>query len=194
MIYTTRAPYIETVAFEKNHPIGYKYKGLVVSDVDGTLTDGRVLYNDDGSRGRLFSVIDGHGVKMLKDNGFAVMFVSGEDDKNIQYRAEKLGVFYEPARGRGKDDIVAEFLLFNNIYPKLFAIGDDVNDLSMLRMAHQAATPKGSILSERDELSYDILVLTKRGGNGAFREFAEMILLMNGVEPYKEYENGIGEI
>jgi 3-deoxy-D-manno-octulosonate 8-phosphate phosphatase KdsC-like HAD superfamily phosphatase len=72
------------------------------------------------------------------------------------------------------------------MHKEIYVIGDDINDLGLMLMDKTvlAATPKDSILSQMD---FDIAVLTKRGGDGAFREFAEMVLLSNGISPYTEF-------
>lgn len=157
---------------------------LVITDVDGVLTDGKVLYNDDGSRGRMFSVIDGHGFEMLKKHGFDVVLMSGENDDNIARRAEKLDCVFLHSDGFDKKQVLDTFILFN--YPtntETYVIGDDVGDIEIMRGATMAMTPKGSKLSEI--LGNEIQELGKKGGDGVFREFAETILLSNGIDPYE---------
>lgn len=157
---------------------------LVVTDVDGVLTDGKVVYNDDGSRGRFFSVIDGHGFEMLKRNGFDVVIMSGENDRHIEERAHKLDCIFIHSDGFDKKSILDTFILFNyNPTPEIYVIGDDIGDLSMMRSATMAMTPKDSKLAEI--LGNEVQQLTKRGGEGVFREFAETILLSNKIDPYE---------
>lgn len=168
-------------------PFAYKKrrvnKKIVFSDVDGTLTDGTVIYNDNGTRARKFSVIDGHGFQMLRDNGFDVVMISGEDDDNIRERAKKLDCFFLPCNGDRKEIVAQTFILFNyDNDPEIYAIGDDVNDLGLMDRATMCATPFGSKLSETRS---DIPVLSKKGGEGAFREFAELVLLSNKIHPYE---------
>lgn len=151
---------------------------LVVTDVDGTLTDGSVIYGDKGKRFRQFSVIDGYGFELLTKNGFDVLIISGEDDDCIKYRAQKLGVDY--ALGiKNKATWTKEWY---GHYKELYVIGDDVNDLELMKLENVvlAATPKDSILSKMD---LPIIDLDKKGGEGAFREFAEIVLSSNQILP-----------
>jgi 3-deoxy-D-manno-octulosonate 8-phosphate phosphatase (KDO 8-P phosphatase) len=157
-------------------------KSIVVTDIDGTLTDGEVVYHDDGSRSRSFNVVDGHGVQMLQENGFTVFFMSGENDWHIKHRADKLGVTFLCAAG-DKLQALLSYLFIDDLQGiEYYALGDDVNDYRLLKNAVLSATPRGSVLSTMDE---NLIVLTKQGGKGAFREFAEMVLESNGIELYK---------
>lgn len=164
----------------KNYAIGRNPLKLVVTDVDGTLTNGQVIYDRNGNRSRSFSVIDGYGFEMLKRNGFDVLMISGENDFCIEERARKisnvcaLGV-------KNKREYVDKWY---PQYKEIYVLGDDVNDLDLMDSERVvlAATPKGSVI---ERLQKDFIhVLGSKGGEGAFREFAEMILLSNRIEPY----------
>ena len=65
---------------------------LVITDVDGSLTDGGVYYFEDGSRARKFSTLDGAGFALLKDAGISVVMLSSSDSSEIVHRANWLGV------------------------------------------------------------------------------------------------------
>ena len=164
----------------ENYVTGTGSLKLVVTDVDGTLTNGQVVYDGNGNRSRSFSVIDGYGFEMLKRNGFDVLMISGENDFCIEERARKisnvcaLGV-------KNKREYVDKWY---PQYREIYVLGDDVNDLDLMDSERVvlAATPKGSVI-ERLEKDF-IHVLGSKGGEGAFREFAEMILLSNRIEPY----------
>lgn len=161
---------------------------LVITDVDGVLTDGKVVYCDNGSRSRSFSVVDGYGFEMLKKYGFAVLIVSGENDLNIRLRANKLNVPFIHAGKKSKSDAVLDYFDGDaSLIDEIYVIGDDVNDVPLMG-ADIFATPKGSKLS--DIFGDRVLTLQKCGGDGAFREFAELVLLSNGIDPYKEYYDG----
>lgn len=164
-------------------------KGLVVTDVDGCLTDGRARYNERGSISREFSVIDGHGFQMLKEEGFVVIMMSGENDPCIEHRAKKLGVqFISAEKGETKLTRLNKFLAAKGIKkPKdIYVLGDDINDLALRSFSEDTffATPRGSMLSRPGLNKRVDLILTKRGGDGAFREFAEEILAIHGIAPY----------
>ena len=156
---------------------------LVVVDVDGTLTDGNVIYGSNGDRYRQFSVIDGYGFEMLMKSGFDVLILSGENDDCIKHRARKLKADYALA----VKDKVSYVKKWYGRYKELYVIGDDVNDLGLMRMEETvlSATPKDSIISRMN--LEDVTELTKKGGDGAFREFAEMVLSSNGTSLYTEF-------
>lgn len=164
----------------KNYAIGRNPLKLVVTDVDGTLTNGQVIYDRNGNRSRWFSVIDGYGFEMLKRNGFDVLMISGENDYCIEKRAEKVNS--DCALGvKNKREYVDKWY---PQYKEIYVLGDDVNDLDLMDSERVvlAATPKGSVI---ERLQKDFIhVLGSKGGEGAFREFAEMILLSNRIEPY----------
>ena len=164
----------------KNYVTGMGSLKLVVTDVDGTLTNGQVIYDGNGNRSRSFSVVDSYGFEMLKRNGFGVLMISGENDFCIEERARKisnvcaLGV-------KNKREYVDKWY---PQYREIYVLGDDVNDLDLMDSERVviAATPKGSVI---ERLQKDFIhVLGSKGGEGAFREFAEMILLSNRIEPY----------
>ncbi len=169
---------------------GIRTKGLVVSDVDGTLTDGAVFYSDNGSRTRKFSVIDGHGVQLLKENGFDVLLISGEDDKNIRLRARKLRVdFLHCPSGTTKQKVLTSYVNRNYLMvPEVYVIGDDQNDLSIIDMSAFSATPQNSIIHKKFQDRVH-LILESEGGCGAFREYAEAVLEANSINPYGRQTN-----
>jgi 3-deoxy-D-manno-octulosonate 8-phosphate phosphatase (KDO 8-P phosphatase) len=153
---------------------------LVVLDVDGVLTDGRLYYGADGEALKVFDVRDGHGVKMLGAHGIEVAILSARKSAIVAVRAEELGI------GRvlqGRSDKAAGWrqLLDETTVEAADAayVGDDLPDLPVLRQAGFAAT----VDDARDEVKAAAhWVAPQPGGRGAVRACAEFILRAQGVD------------
>ena len=147
---------------------------LVLTDVDGVLTDGGVYYGADGEVLKRFNIRDGMGVVRLRDAGIETGIVTGEISPSVSRRAEKLTigrVILGCSDKRGAlDEILAE-----GIYTagEIAYIGDDVNDLEIMGEVGLTATPSDGLPQVREIADY---ICTLPGGHGAFREFAEFIL------------------
>jgi 3-deoxy-D-manno-octulosonate 8-phosphate phosphatase (KDO 8-P phosphatase) len=155
---------------------------LVISDVDGVLTDAGVYYSDQGEQLRRFSVRDGMGVARLREVGIETAFLTRELSGCIARRAEKLSLKHLWLGVHDKhahlDVIIRETGL---ALDQLGYIGDDVNDLEILGViaAH------GLTAAPVDAMEAVAQVVHHRcrtpGGHGAFRDFAEWIISQKGV-------------
>jgi 3-deoxy-D-manno-octulosonate 8-phosphate phosphatase (KDO 8-P phosphatase) len=149
---------------------------LVLTDVDGVLTDAGVYYSERGEELRRFSLRDGMGVELLRTSGVETAFLSREDSGIVRARAKKLAVRTHLGV-RDKLAYLAEILAETRLErSELAFIGDDVNDLPLLRaIAEQGLTgaPADAIEDVRDAVHF---VSAARGGYGAFRAFADAIL------------------
>jgi 3-deoxy-D-manno-octulosonate 8-phosphate phosphatase (KDO 8-P phosphatase) len=149
---------------------------LVLTDVDGVLTDAGVYYSERGEELRRFSLRDGMGVELLRARGIETAFLSREDSGIVRARAKKLAV--TPYLGvRDKLAQLPEILAANGLErAELAFIGDDVNDLPLLReIAERGLT--GAPADAIDEVRSAVhAVSSSRGGHGAFRDFADAIL------------------
>jgi len=162
----------------------------VITDVDGCLTDGGVWYDGNGGISRKFSVIDGHGVELLRKMGFEVVLISGEDDECIKERARKLDVIFHGGV-KNKKKLLKELLKLTLPFERenlFWYLGDDIADVCAVELGLNFYTPKGSVLDTRFKGKYN--TLESRGGEGAFREFAELVLLSNKINPYGKQYNG----
>lgn len=153
-------------------------KALIL-DVDGVLTDGGIIYDDNGFETKRFDVKDGLGIKLAQKSGIEVIVISGRSSKVTDIRCSELGIkrcftgvknkveCYESVKAElGIDDSETAF------------IGDDINDLKLLKKVGFSATLSDSFDYIKSEVDY----VTKRpGGRGAVREFIEQILTKNGV-------------
>jgi len=144
---------------------------LLVLDCDGVLTDGTIP--------RRFSVYDGAGIKGFIDSGKKVIILSGAPwDRNLQERAEKLGIWHVFSGVKDKGLFLEFFLEANNINPeKVLYMGDDLNDLPAFRKAGISVAPKNAVKIIRNEADF---VTKKEGGNGAVRELCDLLLKTDG--------------
>jgi 3-deoxy-D-manno-octulosonate 8-phosphate phosphatase (KDO 8-P phosphatase) len=149
---------------------------LLLTDVDGVLTDAGVYYSERGEELRRFSLRDGMGVELLRASGIETAFLSREDSGIVRARAKKLAV----RTYLGVMDKLAhlpEILAQSGLERGEVAfIGDDVNDLPLLReIAEQglAGAPADAIDAVRRAVHY---VSGLPGGHGAFRDFADALL------------------
>ncbi len=152
---------------------------LVILDVDGVLTDGRLYYGADGEALKVFNTLDGHGMKMLAESGVALAIISGRASKALQQRAKDLDVSHV-MMGVGDKAVAYRALLKKCKLAQgaVASIGDDVPDLPiLLHCGFSAAVPAAP-----DEVKSRVdLVTTHAGGQGAVREFCEIIMRAQGT-------------
>ncbi|HEY7217856.1 MAG TPA: HAD hydrolase family protein [Candidatus Binatia bacterium] len=154
---------------------------LLLLDVDGVLTDGRIIIDERGIETKQFDVRDGQGIALLLQSGIEVGFITSRVSASVRYRARELGVklvrqgvknklqaYDEIKRRRGLKDIHIAY------------IGDDIVDLPILRRAGLSLCVPDSA----PELMPNVdLVTAARGGMGAVRETAELLLHAQGKWP-----------
>lgn len=159
----------------------FKSIKLLVTDVDGVLTDGGIYTNENGVYMKKFNVKDGTAVKILKDINVETMILSSEADpinaKILQRRAKKIGVKRCHYAVDDKLNFLKKMIPNLNLQSKNVAyIGDDINDLEAMSIAGLKACPKDAV----DEIkNIADIVLNKNGGDGCFRELAEKINFYN---------------
>jgi 3-deoxy-D-manno-octulosonate 8-phosphate phosphatase (KDO 8-P phosphatase) len=151
---------------------------LVLTDSDGVLTDTGVYYSADGEIMKRFSIRDGMGVERLRNElGIETGIITGEQSGSVAKRAEKLNIRYLYLGVKDKKSILSEILSELQINTENIAfIGDDVNDLGILSEVGFTATPSDGTEFVKNIVHY---VCKNKGGNGAFREFAELIISLN---------------
>jgi 3-deoxy-D-manno-octulosonate 8-phosphate phosphatase (KDO 8-P phosphatase) len=163
-----------------------KFAGLelLVMDVDGVLTDGQVAVFDDGSEGKSFNVLDGHGIRMWRRAGGKCAFLSGRFSKATQERAEQLEIDYcfqlRPSEVQGFEKLpVLKKLLKDACIPAERAayIGDDLMDLPAMRYVGFGVAVANAVDEVKEQADY---VTERRGGEGAVREVIEYILKSSG--------------
>lgn len=152
---------------------------LVITDIDGVWTDGGMYYTADGDVMKRFSVKDGWGVIFLRELGIPVAIMTGENSPVVQKRAEKLKIdrcYLHVGNKLAKAKEVCEELGIT--LADVAFIGDDLNDIHLLRAVGFSASPSNTPDYVKREVDY---VTQAHGGFGAFREFVEKILADNGI-------------
>jgi len=147
---------------------------LVVLDVDGVLTDGRLWYGPDGERLKVFDVRDGHGIRNLIAAGIGVAVISGRRSGAVSARMRELGVSDVAQGVTDKARALAELLKRNAIDAKRVAcLVDDTPDLGLMAAV---GLPAAVADAHPDVLSAAGHVTRADGGNGAVREFCDWLI------------------
>jgi 3-deoxy-D-manno-octulosonate 8-phosphate phosphatase (KDO 8-P phosphatase) len=153
---------------------------LVVTDVDGVLTDATVYYSAAGEELLRFSRRDGMGMELLRNADVPTVILSREDSDIVRARAKKLGLTHVFLGVRDKGAFLADVEKSLGVPRNAMAyIGDDVNDVDVLRQVALAGAPADAHDSARGLAHY---VTRASGGSGAFREFADWILRLRAGE------------
>jgi 3-deoxy-D-manno-octulosonate 8-phosphate phosphatase (KDO 8-P phosphatase) len=151
-----------------------KYIKLVILDVDGVMTDGRIVIDDNGVESRNFDIKDGMGVVVLMMSGIEVAIITSKKSGAVRRRAEELKIkrFYEGSKK--KTEPYEEMLREMNITDGEVAyVGDDLVDLSMMKRVGLPIAVGDAVDDVKQHAAY---VTKARGGYGAVREVAELIL------------------
>lgn len=153
--------------------------GIVITDIDGVMTDGGMYYTADGDVMKRFCVKDGWGVAYLRRLGIPVAIMTGENTPIVERRAKKLGIGRCYLGVKDKLALAGELCAELGISMADVAfIGDDINDVPLLRKAGWSGCPSNTPEYVGRFVKYRGKV---HGGNGAFREFVESILDEAGV-------------
>lgn len=151
---------------------------LLLLDVDGVLTDGRLYYGNSGEELKAFDIQDGLGIKLLQSAGIKVGIITGRSSDLVKRRAKELSI--DPVIQGREDKLTAlnELLKDMNFNIEEIAfVGDDLPDLAVVRRVGLGITPANG----NHILASQALWQTKKsGGNGAVREVAELILIAQG--------------
>jgi 3-deoxy-D-manno-octulosonate 8-phosphate phosphatase (KDO 8-P phosphatase) len=152
---------------------------LVVLDVDGVLTDGRLWYGSDGETVKAFHVRDGHGIKMLIAAGVGVAVISGRRSAAVTARMRELGVSDVAQGVSDKARALAELLKRNAVDARRVAcLVDDTPDLGLMAAV---GLPAAVADAHADVLAAAGHVTRAEGGRGAVREFCDWLLAERGA-------------
>jgi 3-deoxy-D-manno-octulosonate 8-phosphate phosphatase (KDO 8-P phosphatase) len=152
---------------------------LLVLDVDGVLTDGRLYYGGDDVELKAFHIQDGHGIKMLRATGVEVAIITGRTSRAVELRAENLGVPYLYQGVADKLVVFDQLLAHVRLAPAAAAaMGDDLPDLPVLRRCGFAACVPEAPAVVRSHAHY---VTDRPGGAGAVREVCELLMAAQGT-------------
>lgn len=146
----------------------------IILDVDGVLTDGRIIFDDAGRELKFFHVRDGHGLKMLMRAGIEVIFLTGRTSLVVEHRAKDLGVESVYQGAKNKIAVLREVLEEKGLKPEQTAcMGDDITDVPLFRAAGFSAAVADACEEARKAADF---VTRTEGGKGAVREVCELIL------------------
>ncbi|MGK2913154.1 MAG: KdsC family phosphatase [Porticoccaceae bacterium] len=151
---------------------------LLLLDVDGVLTDGRLYYGENGDELKAFHIQDGLGIKLLQKNGIEVGIITGRDSKLVSRRAQELGI--ELLVQGSEDKLKAlEEVLAKKARPmtEIAFMGDDLPDLPLIRRVGLGMAPADANPAVAEHALWRA---TRSGGQGAVREGADFILRAQG--------------
>ncbi|MHB9097662.1 MAG: KdsC family phosphatase [Syntrophales bacterium] len=151
---------------------------LLILDVDGVMTDGRIIIDDAGLESKHFDVKDGHGLKILMRYNIDVVLLTGRKSQVVDHRAADLGITEIHQGIRNKLEAFAGILERRKLAPEESAyVGDDVVDIPLLKRVGFAVAPADALPEVRHAADY---VTDHAGGRGAVREVCEVILKAQG--------------
>lgn len=151
---------------------------LLLLDVDGVLTDGGIIMDSRGGEAKRFHVQDGHGIRLLQGSGIQVGIISARRSRVVERRARELGVALVRQGVGDKLKVYEEIKSRTGLQDEAIGyIGDDMVDLLVLCRVGLPVAVRDGWEGLRERVAY---VTRKRGGNGAVREVAEMLLKAQG--------------
>jgi 3-deoxy-D-manno-octulosonate 8-phosphate phosphatase (KDO 8-P phosphatase) len=151
---------------------------LILSDVDGVMTDGTLLLLPDGREAKSFNIRDGLGIVMAHAAGLRTGLLSGRASEVVERRAAELRMAVVRQGARDKGQALREILQSEGLRAEEVAyVGDDINDLAVLGQVGLSAAPADAAFEVRAQA---FMVLSAAGGRGCLREFIEAILRARG--------------
>lgn len=151
---------------------------LLLLDVDGVMTDGRLYYSDAGEEIKAFSTLDGHGIKMLRKSGVEVGIITGRTSRLLARRSEELGIELLYQGREDKLNVLEEILDQQQLDKEHIAYaGDDFPDLPVLLCVGLSF----SVPAGHEDVRQRVDAITDAGGGlGAVREITDFILRSQG--------------
>lgn len=147
---------------------------LLLLDVDGVMTDGRIIYDGNGLETKFFNVKDGHGIKLLQRYGIQVGIITGRSSVVVDIRARELGIDLVYQGALKKLESYVDVKLKTGLEDSQIAyMGDDIVDIPVMRRAGFSAAPPDSL---PEVLAVADFVSSCKGGKGAVREMCDLIL------------------
>lgn len=154
---------------------------VLITDVDGVLTDACIYYSERGEELKRFSMRDGMGVELLRKYlNTKIIIITGENSTIVSRRAEKLNITDVYLGVKDKASLVQKISKTLNLSLSYFTyIGDDVNDLEAMKMCGFKVVPADAV--KETKLIADYITQTT-GGNGVLREVADLLLYVNNIK------------
>lgn len=153
---------------------------LLAMDVDGVLTDGKMIYVEGGGQARAFHVHDGLGIRMGMLAGLKIALITGNVSPAVARRANDLGLVDVYQGSKHKPEAMRDLMTKYGLSPDEIAfIGDDLNDLPAFAEVGVAFSVSNAVAEAKEAADF---ITTIPGGSGAVREVIEMILEAQGVK------------
>lgn len=150
---------------------------LLVLDVDGIFTNAKVSVNSTGEFSKEFSLIDGMGIELLKEEGIEIIVMTSEKSEIVTKRMEKLKIKEIYLGVKDKYTLLEKIILDKNIKRNEIAyLGDDINDLANICSVKWGIVPQNAVLENKLKADF---VLNSYGGNGAIREIVNFLIKYN---------------
>lgn len=151
---------------------------LIALDVDGVLTDGKLLIGPKGIEYKSFHVKDGMGISLARSAGIKIAWITGRHSEAVLNRANELNIDYLFEGITDKTEVLYKLIDELNIsLQEVFYMGDDINDLPVMKIVGFSAAPSDAVNVVKNEAD---LVCCHLGGNGAVREAIDLILSNKG--------------
>jgi 3-deoxy-D-manno-octulosonate 8-phosphate phosphatase (KDO 8-P phosphatase) len=161
---------------------------LLILDVDGVLTDGRIIMNDRGEETKHFNSKDGHGLRMLMEAGIEVALISGRNSAAVEFRARDLGISEIYLGAKNKARVCADLIQRKRLEkPEVCCMGDDLPDLPLFEQSGIAVAVADAVPEIRAAAAFST---KNKGGKGAARELCEAILKAKGLWPHSIGRDG----
>ncbi|WP_233130979.1 KdsC family phosphatase [Polaribacter tangerinus] len=165
-----------------------KLPKLVITDIDGVWTDGGMFYDNHQGEWKKFNTADSVGVLYLKLLNIPIAIITGEDTQIVKRRAEKLKIEYTYLGVSDKVKLAKDLIENLNIsFEDVAFIGDEINDLELLKLVGISAAPKNAASIVKKSVKIN---LETNGGDGAFRDFVVQMLSkygINEIDIYNKY-------
>ena len=147
---------------------------LIIFDVDGVFTDGKLYFNKQGEAMKAFNSLDGIGIKMLMNSSIEVAIITGRTSEIMITRATELGITHLYQGNSNKLTAFTHCLKKLKMTPEVCAyMGDDVSDLPLMHQVHLSIAPPNAVVEVKEQANW---ITTAAGGNGAVREICDAIL------------------
>lgn len=165
---------VETLLNQRPKPYSPGTIKLLLTDVDGVLTDAGMYYTDQGDELKKFNTRDGKGMELLRNHGIKTGIITGEQTRIVANRAKKLKVDYLFQGVQDKLPVLQRILAESGLRPEEVAyLGDDLNDLEVLAAVGFSAAPADAVPRVRESVHY---VCSSKGGQGCLREVSDLLL------------------
>ncbi len=148
---------------------------LLVMDVDGTLTDGRIYMGPSGESFKAFDIKDGYGIhEILPAHGIKSAIITGRESSIVLQRTRELGIDYVMQNVKDKFTALVKLSdMTKCTFQEMAYIGDDIIDLEPMKMCGLKGAPFDAVSEVKENADY---ITKRRAGNGAVREFIEWII------------------